>query len=198
MSRSMPLHLALLSSLLLSLPVHSQPSADEIIAQAQQRAGKIDEYRQLLNNPDQNVRLAGLDILLKSDDPAMREIAFSLGFASLDDTMRAITLKNRFSDLKVLNFQMSLRDKPTETEKSAIVEKFGGVYAVKLKSYDVNTGWLVFSGGEGQVVGTGLDFQRDRCRGSFLLGEGAVLEGVINCKGISHYDGSYKATLRLQ
>jgi hypothetical protein len=189
---------ALLCGASLSL---AQTNADDILRQAQERAAKIEEYRQLLNNPDQNVRVAGLDVMLKSDDPAMREIAFNIALASADDAMRAIALKNKFLYLKNLNFQLSLGDSPTEIESKAIGEYFGSTFAIELENYDANTGAFTFQGshGKGQVSGTGMDLQDTyrRCVGNFTLGDGPELVGKLNCTYHAN-KGSYNATLRLQ
>ena len=192
-----------ISACVVYLPVSlaEPPSTNLILRQVQERAAKIEEYRRLLNNPDQNVRVAGLDVMLKSDDPAMREIAFNIAFASADDTMRAVALRNKFTYMKNLNFKLSLGSDPTEQEKKAIIIHFGNIYAIKLDSYDSNSGTLKFSDGrgEGQVSGTGLELQDNRgiCTGNFILGEGAELVGTIHCKA-SGIRGTYKATLRLQ
>jgi len=193
--------IALVTALLAAAPAHSQSSADEILKQAQERASTIEEYRQLLNNPDQNVRVAGLDVMLKSDDPAMREIAFSIAFASADDTMRAIALKNKFNYLKTLNFKLILPEQPTELEKTGIVDTFSKAFTIQLDSYDANTGELIFrsGNGQGQVAGIGMDFNDKyfRCNASLTLGDGPELVGMLNC---SHpkYKGNYKISLRLQ
>ncbi len=195
--------IALTTALFATAPAYAQPSADEILKQAQERASVIEEYRQLLNNPDQNVRVAGLDVMLKSDDSAMREIAFSIAFASADDTMRAIALKNKFSYLKTLNFQLSLPEQPTELEETGIVDAFSRVYSIQLETYDANTGEFTLKSGTakspGQVAGIGMDFNDKyfRCNASLTLGDGPELVGMLNC---SHpkYKGNYKISLRLQ
>lgn len=194
--------LCLLASLLASGPSVGQSSADELLARAQERAAKIAEYREVLNNPDQNVRLAALDIMLQSDDPVMREVAYNQGFISADDTMRAVTLRNRLSDLSEFTFQLSLTDNPTEVEKQAITAEFQGIYGVRIQEYELDTGKVIQFNGRsqntGQVSGTSLvlNFGVKHCRGDFTLGDGPVLEGTITCD-VKRYAGTYKAKAKL-
>lgn len=194
--------LTILAAVIMADVAVSQPSAEELMAQAKERAARIAEYRDILNNPDQNVRLAALDIMLQSDDPVMREVAYKQGFISADDTMRAVALRNRLNDLREFTFQLSLTDSPTEVEKQAIVEEFQGIYGIQIREYDVNSGKVVkfndYHQNSGQVSGISLvlNFEAKRCRGDFTLGDGPVLEGTITCSN-KRYAGTYKATAKL-
>ena len=180
----------------------AQPSADELIAQAQERAAKITEYREVLNHPDQNVRLAALDIMLKSEDPVMREIAYNQAFISADETMRAVALRNRLKHLSEFTFTLSLTEEPTELEKTAIVEQLQGIYGIAINDYDVDSGKISKFNGDsrntGQVSGTSLvlDHAMRSCRGDLTLGEGPNLVGTFTCSH-SRYRGTYKATAKL-
>lgn len=198
----MLLFLTLIAGLFFSDVAAAQSGSEDILRQAQERAAKIAEYKELLSHPDQNVRVAALDVMLKSDDPAMREIAFNMAFASADDAMRAIALRNKFLYLQTLNFALGLRDNPTEVEQSAISEHFTNAYPIKLEEYDADSGALKFRGqyGTGQVSGIGLDFNDNyrKCSANMTLGDGPVLEGLLNCSQGRQIKGSYVITLRLQ
>lgn len=192
----------LLLSAMAGTPALAQTSAADIVAQAQQRAATIQEYRALLSNPDQNVRVAGLDVMLASDDAAMREIAFNLAFASADDTMRAIALRNKLRYLKNLNFQMTLREGASEKEVKAISQVFGHSYPMILDKYDANSGAFTFakSYGSGQVSGTGISFNDNyaKCNATLALGDGPILEGSMNCIANNGRQGSFLLSLTLQ
>ncbi|HRP36055.1 MAG TPA: hypothetical protein PLI48_09255, partial [Gammaproteobacteria bacterium] len=59
-------------------------SAAEIIEQARARARQVEEIKQVLNDPDQNVRLAAFEAMVGSDDSLMRELALDAGINSTD------------------------------------------------------------------------------------------------------------------
>lgn len=194
--------LLFIAGLFLAGGASAQNNAEDILRQAQERAAKINEYKALLTNPDQNVRVAGLDVMLKSADPAMREIAFNIAFASADDTMRAIALRNKFLYQQTLNFQLSLQDNPTEIEQRAVTEQFANVFLIQLDSYDANNGAFKFrsSYGNGQVSGIGMDFNDTyrKCSANLTLGDEPQLEGQLNCSAGNKIRGSYHIKLRLQ
>tara|TARA_R110002073_G_scaffold940_7_gene6996 strand:+ start:32877 stop:33494 length:618 start_codon:yes stop_codon:yes gene_type:complete len=192
----------LLCSSVVAVSAVAAPGADELIAQAQERAAKITEYREVLNHPDQNVRLAALDIMLKSEDPVMREIAYNQAFISADETMRAVALRNRLKDLSEFTFTLSLTEKPTELEKTAILENLQGIYGIAINAYDVDSGKISefndYYRNTGQVSGTSLvlDDANKSCRGDFTLGDGPTLVGTFTCTH-NKYKGTYKATAKL-
>lgn len=176
----------------------AEDDADALLAQIKARSEKTKQFRDLLNDPDQTTRLAALDVMLKSDDLAMRELAFSVGFSSADDAMRSVCLKNKFNYLKTLPIKLTAREKATENEKKTL-ERFGSSYPLDIKEYDVNTGTTKFtsrSDAIGQVSGTGFEFKDGICNGRFVLGDEPVLTGELACT--SSYEGVYPATIRLQ
>lgn len=182
----------------LPLPGHAQ-SAEELLQEIAERKERINQFRALLNDPDQTTRLAALDVMLKSDDSAMREIAYGAGFSSADDAMRALALKGRFRDLTVLPITLSPTEQPTENEKK-ILQNWADTYRFQVKDFTEASGHFTFKGGdssgEGQISGTGLEFESHYCRGQFTLGDGASLVGELRCQ--AGYQGHYVATARLQ
>ncbi|UZD67071.1 arsenical pump-driving ATPase GET3 [Marinobacter sp. AN1] len=195
-------HLCLIMTLALTfLPFSaSGQSAEELLKQINERKERINQFRALLNDPDQTTRLAALDVMLKSEDPAMKEIAYGAGFSSADDAMRALALKGKFRDLQVIPFKLTLQQETTETEEK-ILQKWAGTYRFQLAEFDEASGRFVFVGNDhnsrnnGQVSGTGMEFQGGYCRGDFTLGDGASLIGEIRCQG--GYEGTYIASARL-
>lgn len=183
-------------SLFISYAAHSE----DMLKQIQERAAKVKQYRELLGNPDQTIRISALDVMLKSDDHVMRELAFNLGFSSADDAMRAIALKNKLVYMKQLNFNLSLTETPTEVEKKAILEQFSHAFSIDIQDYDINSGAFKFSsrsGNTGQISGTGISLQSYRCSANAALSEGATLIGVLKCTSTSRR-GSYLMELQLQ
>jgi len=185
-------------SLFISYAAHS----DDMLKQIQERAAKVKQYRELLGNPDQTIRISALDVMLKSDDHVMRELAFNLGFSSADDAMRAIALKNKIVYMKQLNFNLSLTETPTEVEKKGILEEFSYAYSIDIQDYDINSGAFKFRNygrSKGQVSGTGLSLQDNsyNCSANTALSEGATLMGTLKCTA-GKYKGSYLMEIQLQ
>jgi hypothetical protein len=179
----------------------SAQSAEELLKEISERKDRINQFRALLNDPDQSTRLAALDVMLKSDDLAMKEVAYGIGFNSADDAMRAVALKAKFRDITVMPFKVISGEEETESEKSTL-KKWAGTYSFDLKEFNEDTGQFTFRGGDssgiatGQVSGTGLKFAGIYCQGFFMLGDSANLVGELRCK--NPYEGTYTATARLQ
>lgn len=191
--------LLILNVALLPGIVLAEMNADALKQQIQERSANIKEFRALLNDPDQTVRLAALDTMLKSSDIAMRELAYSVGFSSADDAMRAVCLTNKIADMQTIVIKIGEMDNPTDTEKKTL-SKWGGVYDFDIKAFDEKTGQFTTSGnyknGKGQVNGIGIEFSHPYCSGSFTLGDGASLNGELGCKGA--WSGTYPGQIRLQ
>ncbi|PVV11071.1 MAG: hypothetical protein B6D77_07400 [gamma proteobacterium symbiont of Ctena orbiculata] len=174
-------------------------TAEELKQQIQGRSGKIKEFRALLNDPDQTVRLAALDVMLKSDDIAMRELAFGMGFSSADEAMRAVALKNKFADQKMISVKIAKITSPSDTQKKALKD-WGSIYTFNVKDFDEKTGQFTtkgsYRGGTGQLNGTRIEFSQQYCSGSFQLGDGAVLGGELGCSG--GWNGTFEGQITLQ
>jgi len=180
-------------------PGQAEMSAEALKQQIQERSGKIQEFRALLNDPDQTVRLAALDVMLKSDDIAMRELAYGMGFNSADEAMRAVALKNKFADQKIISIKIADVSSPSDSQKKAL-DAWGGTYSFDIKSFDEKTGQFATSGnyrkGTGQLNGTRIEFSQPYCNGAFTLGDGAVLTGELGCTG--NWSGKFEGNINLQ
>jgi len=177
----------------------AEVTAEALKQQIQERSGKIQEFRALLNDPDQTVRLAALDVMLKSDDIAMRELAYGMGFNSADEAMRAVCLKNKFADQKMISIKIADISSPGDTQKKALSE-WGGIYTFNIKSFDEKTGQFTTTGhyrnGNGQLNGTRIEFSQPYCNGAFTLGDGAVMAGELGCTG--GWNGTFEGKITLQ
>src|SRR6267143_3880695 len=111
------------------------PSADKIRAQSQ----RMREYRALLGDPDSNVRLAALDEMLKSSEPAMRELAFEAGFASADQNMRALTLRARILSMKSFILELQNVDKLEDEAWRRTINHFGASPSFTITKIDAQT-----------------------------------------------------------
>jgi hypothetical protein len=182
-----------------SFSVAAGISAEQLKQRIQARSKQIAEFRALLNDPDQAVRLAALDEMLSADDVAMRELAFGLCFESADAAMRAICLRKKIADLNIINVEFPQRAKRSD-DQAKVLKEWGGMYTFGIEKFDPKTGHFVTTGvyrqGSGQVSGIRLDFRQQYCSGSFTLGDGAVLEGELGCW--DGWTGTYQGLIRLQ
>lgn len=196
-------HLCLLLALLspASQQAVAEISAEQLKQRIQARSQRIAEFRALLNDPDQTVRLAALDEMVGSDDVAMRELAFGVCFNSADEAMRAICLRRKFADLGTINVEFSdpSGQKLADTQAKAL-QDWGNIYTFSVTEFDARTGRFKTAGtyrnGTGQLSGTRLTFSHPYCTGAFALGDGAVLEGELGCTG--SWAGTFKGIVRLQ
>lgn len=168
----------------------SSVSAESLADKIKKRSGEMSEVRALLNDSDQNTRLAAMDIMLKSDDTAMRELAYTTGFNSADDTMRAIALRNKFNELDTLTMYFTLPENATEKDKTQF-EWFGGSLSLVFSGYDEKTGKFKSYGTKspggsytkvGNVSGLALNFNTRYCSGSLILNDESELQGVVTCQ----------------
>ncbi|RUO61799.1 hypothetical protein [Pseudidiomarina insulisalsae] len=165
----------------------SAQSAEEIM----KRAKEIKEFKDMLNHADETVRLAALDAMLSSKDLAMRELAYSAGFASVDDTMRAIALRKKIAETGELNIELSITADDEKQFKSYI-SNFGKNRTLRVQNYSINNGnfnarFIRYenhqSAGQGSISGLRLDASQDNCYISTTLNDESVLEGTLTCRG---------------
>jgi hypothetical protein len=155
------------------------PSADRIRAQAQ----RMKEYKSLLADPDSNVRLATLDEMLKSGEPAISELAYEAGFASADQTMRALTLRARIFSMKGFILELQNVTKLPEEEWQKVLAYFGGVNrSFNVTKVDAQTGTIDLSAGcsSGRVAGQEFSFTCGSTSVRLRLGDGARMTGTMS------------------
>ncbi|MEH6733828.1 MAG: hypothetical protein V7690_04210 [Shewanella sp.] len=188
----------LVGSILLAMTTLTvtQAMAETMAETIKKRAGAIAEVKGFLNDSDPNIRVAALDSMLKSDDTAMREMAYSMGLNSADDTLRSITLRNKFNNLKVLNIKFKLPEGANEKVQSKFAE-FGGGVVLNIEKYDEKNGQFKFKsnsygGRDGNISGLMLQFEGKYCNGNLIFNEESIYSGEVTCKEIS-----FPATLNI-
>lgn len=167
----------------LSAPVNAESLAEKI----KKRAGETAEIKALLNDPDQNTRIAALDVMLKSQDTAMRELAYTTGFNSADDTFRAIALRNKFNELKSVTVYLELPENSSDDLKK-VYDSRAGILILSITKYNEAVG--SFASGEGSsnykydssVSGLSVNFQTRQCGGTLILNDESTLEGEVACE----------------
>ncbi|WP_351189414.1 hypothetical protein [Shewanella sp. TB4-MNA-CIBAN-0142] len=186
------------SSILFAITIltANQSMADTMAETIKKRAGAIAEIKGFLNDSDPNIRIAALDSMLKSDDTAMREMAYSMGLNSADDTLRSITLRNKFNDLKVLNITLKLPEGANESAQT-IFTKFGGKVLLNIQKYDEKNGRFTYKsnnygGYDGNISGLMLQFDDKNCSGDLTFNEESIYSGKVTCDKIA-----FTATLNI-
>ena len=131
--------------------------------------------------------------MLKSEDTAMRELAYNLGLNSADDAVRAITLRNKFNELSTLALNVTLPENSDKKAKGVFDSYAGsGIYLITFEKYEESKGQFKFkdqansSGKDGSISGLTLSFKGYYCNGSMALNEESEFQGSLNCKGYSY------------
>jgi hypothetical protein len=171
----------------------TSPSIDKIRAQSQ----RMKEYRALLADPDSNLRLAALDEMLKSNDAALRELAFEAGFASADQNMRALALRERILSLKGFSLELQNNEKLPDEAWQKVSSQHRGFLIFPVKKVDAQTGNMEIVCAQyvcaGRVAGQELSFSAGPFIVRLRLIDGAVMVGTYSVNG-----KALAATLSLQ
>ena len=115
------------------------------------------------------------------------------------EAMRAVALKNKFADQKIISIKIADVSSPSDSQKKAL-DSWGGTYSFDVKSFDEKTGQFTTVGnyrkGTGQLNGTRIEFSHPYCNGAFTLADGAVLTGELGCTG--NWSGKFEGSINLQ
>ncbi len=169
----------------LSIPslAHAQGTAAEILERARGQARDIEELRKILNGPDQNMRLATFDAMVKSGDEALRLIAYEAGLASADSVMRAMAFKALVLSQNNLHLTLTpdpSAPKPTQEASVDYLVKNGSGLVVPIDSRNPESGSFKANNWQGQVSGTELVFSYgSRANGTMSLHDDNAIAGVV-------------------
>ena len=169
----------------LSIPslAHAQGTAAEILERARGQARDIEELRKILNGPDQNMRLATFDAMVKSGDEALRLIAYEAGLASADSVMRAMAFKALVLSQNNLHLTLTpdpSAPKPTQEASVDYLVKTGSGLVVPIDSRNPESGSFKANNWQGQVSGTELVFSYgSRANGTMSLHDDNAIAGVV-------------------
>lgn len=181
-------HAALLGALglsALSIPavVQAQGTAAEILERARGQAREIEELRKVLNGPDQNLRLATFDAMVKSGDEALRLIAYETGLVSADSLLRAMAFKALL--LSQNNLHLTLAPDPAapkaiQEASTEYLVKNGSGLVVPIDGRNAEAGTFKSGHWQGQVSGTELVFSySSRIAGTMSLRDDNAIAGVV-------------------
>ncbi|MFW8567084.1 hypothetical protein [Orrella sp. 11846] len=124
-------------------------SAAETIERARSEAREFNEYKVALEDPDQSVRLALFEEMLKLPNPPLRMMAIQTGINSTDNILRSRALQAQIMGMEQLHFQISVNPKaPSKAQERtrAFIEKEGGSFVLYLYDKDNGAGTFKTSG----------------------------------------------------
>jgi len=181
-------------------PAPAQSSAAELLEQARARSRDLEELKAVLNGPDQNMRLATFDVMVRSGDEAMREVAIDLGMASADPLLQGMALKETILSLNMLIFDLevdSSQPQSIQDKAQQILQSKGATYQLPINDADRDAGtFRTKSKPGGQVSGTTLTFQSGYDKGQFELADERTLKGTLMI--YQSGNGGFIATTRIR
>ena len=149
------------------------PSPEELRGEATEKSALLQQYREIMRDPDANVRLAAFTQLAAVDDPVVRQMAYDEAFGSTDRLLRSIALRYSFFDRNEVTLRF-----PSSTEQPV---------TVPLRDRDHTTGnFNYFVDGSrynGRVQGLTVEMPRRGCALLFRLNDEDMLMGEANCDG---------------
>jgi hypothetical protein len=164
----------------------SNAFSQSLVEQIKARAAEISELKTLLNNPDSAVRIAAIDVMQGSDDLAMREMGFSAGINSSDEAIVALTIRNKFKEIKNFTIEFELPKDANEKIKNVFKKLGSGQLPYYVKSYDPMTATMVTNtvasnnyNANSSISGTKLHLKSVNTNGAFSLNDEAMYVGYI-------------------
>lgn len=144
------------------------PSPESLLKSAQESGTLLDQYRDVLRNPDASVRMSAFVQLARVDDPIVREMAYSEAFGSSDADLRALALKYSFFDRREFVIEYLDDSRPPQP--------------IPLRKPDLVTGDFDFVGGTGRSQGTTVQIQfGGNCSTKLALDDADMLLGDLVC-----------------
>ncbi len=178
----------------------AQSTAAEMLEKARARSRDMEELKSVLNGPDQNMRLATFDVMVNSDDDAMRQIAIDAGLASADPLLQSMAFKSVVLGMERITLSLEIdKSQPKELQEAAqkYLASKGDVYHIPIIGTDHDSGvFTIYSSYTGQINGLELNFKYNHDLGTLSLVDEATMKGPIKV-----YSGGYCgfiATARLR
>jgi len=176
----------------------AQSTAAQILEQARTPAREIEEMRKVLNGPDQNMRLAAFDAMIKSGDEALRLIAYETGLASADSVMRAMAFKALLMSQDNIHVALTVdpsAPKPMQEASAQYLAKNPSGLVVPMENKNVEAGSFKKGRWQGQVSGTEFVFSNslnNYAAGALTLRDDNTLRGVVHLHGKYQFLGTAK------
>ena len=193
-----------LASILISLVFFGiQPaladSVDDLLEQARSKGKGFEKLKKVLNEePDQNVRLATFDLVMKGEDETMKAIAIDAGLASADRLLQAAAFKAAIMDLERIHLKLELVE-GTKSEMPKSTKKYlaneGYEFVISLKKKNTKSSTFTDSNQQGEIAGTRITYVNRYydTNGTFQLKDDDAIEGALTMYGVK-----FKATAKIR
>ena len=168
---------------------HAQ-SADEMIARIQAQANELNRFRELLNSPDQSVRIAAFRAMADSDNADYRELAINTGLVSSDVTLQGLALAEAFKDLGTISL---VYDYPADADRellARVIQYNGNQFSEEIRPKTNNLSepipgeYTIRNECDVTVAGVSVVFScRTQGDGVLSLTGQGVLSGVLELQG---------------
>lgn len=170
LNRLAPLVLAVLSALSAPAPAQTLPSPESLLAGASEQGALMDKYREILRNPDADIRHSAFIQLAVVEDPLIRQMAYDEAFSASDATLRALALRYSLFDRESIIVQYPGSELPPD--------------AYRLVERNYSTGEFVARSGNtrpGRVQGLQVMIEYNRCMLELALNDDDMLVGEQIC-----------------
>lgn len=170
----------------------------ELLRRIEASAAGTQRFIALLDSKDQATRLAALNEMSRSGDPALAELAIERGLASADPAMRAVAMRLAFRPVRAIVVQVAAPQSPTPEAREVL--KLCGSVNYAIEDYKADAGGFVAKGqdnvGAGQVSGVSINITNEYgCSLTGTLGADGVFAGIVSAP---YRKGSLPATFRLR
>jgi hypothetical protein len=175
----------------------AQSAAAKILEKARGQARDIEELRKVLNGPDQNMRLATFDAMIKSGDETLQQIAYEAGLMSADSVMRAMAFKAVVMSLDNVHITLApdpSAPKPIVEASTTHLAKYGNGLVLMLRTKNIEAGTFKDGSWQGQVSGLEFTFDYGNSAGTLSLADDNTMAGVVRVGR----NTQFKATARLR
>lgn len=147
------------------MPAADLPDPDALRTKASEQSKRLNKYRELMADPDPNIRISAFKALIETNDPALRKIAFDAALTSADPVLRNIGLKYKLFSMNKLMFNW--RDG-------------GRTTSAGMRDHDYATG--------------NFQVRASRTYSARVIGDRVEFDGVWNCSGALEFDGDRRVT----
>ena len=161
----------------------AQDSVDALLEKARGQAQKYEKLKRVLNEePDQNVRLAAFDLMVRDGDTMMHDIAVDAGLASADRLLQAAAFREAIMSLDRLHLTLSIDpDASSEMQEKAgkYLDKNGNALVIVFKKKDPKAGTFSGASLSGEVTGTLVTYKLGYGSGSLELRDDNAISGNV-------------------
>lgn len=161
---------------------HAQTDVAAIIESARQDAREASELKTALNDPDQNVRLAVFEHMLRSEKEATRLMALEAGLGSADTLMRAMAFKALIMKLNAIHVTLAPDTKATSARQEAArkhLDRQGNEMVIQMSSKEPDKGTFRWGTGSGQVSGLLFNVTHGATSVTLSLQDDNTLAGLV-------------------